>query len=276
MHTHVTETEFLQGVSPFLGCFYLLVALMNLGAAYYWWMQRGRAGSGGGTGSTAGRPAAQAILWLCVAVFFSLLVPLAWSGDPAWMSRVSFPAAFRSFLDRIMGPTLFMVGSTVVLGLLYVGRSFFTRPAVAWGGLNLALLCMGLSLADPDFAAIVSKPDNVPIVGLVFLLGFFTWLSARKAVLNDRRLSRGQGPLEGGRQRAGAGLARSGLHRVDLHGGANRPVAGLVHRTSGTAGSGSQYRAALPIRPKRRGTSWGCRRCFFTTIPGWRVSSCPV
>ena len=67
---------------------------------------------------------------------------------------------------------------------------------MAWAGLNLALFAMGLSLTDPDFAAIVAKPDNVPIVGLIFLLGFFTWLSARKAVLNDQRLAQGLPPLE--------------------------------------------------------------------------------
>ena len=57
--------------------------------------------------------------------------------------------------------------------------------------LNLALLCMGMSMTDPNFAAIVTKPDNVPIVGLVFLLGFFTWLATYKAVQNDDRIAQG-------------------------------------------------------------------------------------
>ena len=56
--------------------------------------------------------------------------------------------------------------------MLYVWRNFFTRPAIAWTGLNLAWLCMTLAMTDPDFAAIVLKPDNVPIVGLIYLLGF--------------------------------------------------------------------------------------------------------
>ena len=67
---------------------------------------------------------------------------------------------------------------------------------VAWSGLNLALVLMGLSMVDPNFAAIVTKPDNVPIVGLVFLLGFFTWLATSKAVENDERLKQGLPPLE--------------------------------------------------------------------------------
>ncbi len=55
---------------------------------------------------------------------------------------------------------------------------------------------MGLSMTDPNFAAIVTKPDNVPIVGLVFLLGFFTWLATSKAVENDDRIEQGLPPLE--------------------------------------------------------------------------------
>jgi hypothetical protein len=55
---------------------------------------------------------------------------------------------------------------------------------------------MGLSMADQNFAAIVTKPDNVPIVGLVFLLGFFTWLATAKAVDNDDRLKQGLPPRE--------------------------------------------------------------------------------
>jgi hypothetical protein len=67
---------------------------------------------------------------------------------------------------------------------------------VAWGLLNAALLLMGMSLTDQDFAGIVAKPDNVPIVAMVFLLGFFTWLSAYRAVENDERAKQGLPPLE--------------------------------------------------------------------------------
>jgi hypothetical protein len=55
---------------------------------------------------------------------------------------------------------------------------------------------MGLSAVDPNFQKIVTKPDNVPIVALVFLLGFFTWLATAKAVKNDDRIRQGLPPLE--------------------------------------------------------------------------------
>ena len=188
----MNESEFLQDIRGFLTAFYLVAALLNLGAAWYWWRLRRRAAERREVRLSIGLAA----IWLAMAAFYLALVPIAWSGDPQRMQWISFPLAFRNFMDRILGPTLFMVGSTLVLGGLYIGRRFFSRPEVAWCGLNLALICMGFSLTDPDFNAIVSKPDNVPIVGLIFLLGFFTWLATRKAVLNDERLARGAGPME--------------------------------------------------------------------------------
>ena len=83
-----------------------------------------------------------------------------------------------------------------MLWVLYWQRAFFVRPAIAWLMLNLSLLFMGLSMTDTDFAALVTKPDNVPIVGLLFLLGYFTWLATYRAVQNDQRRREGLPPLE--------------------------------------------------------------------------------
>src|SRR5262245_4518775 len=49
-----------------------------------------------------------------------------------------------------------------------------------------------VSLFDEDFRKVVTKPDNVPIVGMLFMIPFFTWFSMREAVRNDRRLSEGK------------------------------------------------------------------------------------
>ena len=55
---------------------------------------------------------------------------------------------------------------------------------------------MGISLLDPNFRIIVTKPDNVPIVGLIFLVGFFTWLALHQGFANDRRIEEGKLPAE--------------------------------------------------------------------------------
>jgi hypothetical protein len=90
----------------------------------------------------------------------------------------------------------YFVASIVGLMAFLVWRKTFTQPAVAWGILNLGLLFGGLSISDGDFRANITKPDNVPIVGLVFVLGFFTWLAFRKAVINDERIAEGRPPAE--------------------------------------------------------------------------------
>ena len=36
-----------------------------------------------------------------------------------------------------------------------------------------------------NFLAIVTKPDNIPIVGMLILVIFFTWLGLREAFRND-------------------------------------------------------------------------------------------
>jgi hypothetical protein len=56
-----------------------------------------------------------------------------------------------------------------------------------WIAFNGVILFFGASLTDPNFFAAVMRPDDLPIVALVFLLGFFLWLAMHQAVQNDRR-----------------------------------------------------------------------------------------
>ena len=75
-------------------------------------------------------------------------------------------------------------------------REVFASKAVGYGVLGFLTLFFGLGGLDPNFQLIITKPDNVPIVGLIFLLVFFTWYSMREAVLNDQRIAKGEGPIE--------------------------------------------------------------------------------
>jgi hypothetical protein len=94
------------------------------------------------------------------------------------------------------GPVTYFVLASAVFAAAIVWRGWWTQPAVAWALLNAALLFGGWSMTDYDFRNIIVKPDNVPIVGLVFIVGFFTWLTMRKAVINDERIARGLPPTE--------------------------------------------------------------------------------
>lgn len=61
---------------------------------------------------------------------------------------------------------------------------------------SLLLLFFLFGLTDANFRSIVSKADNVPIVGLIFLTVFFLWLSMKQATENDRRIAQGKPPQE--------------------------------------------------------------------------------
>ena len=42
------------------------------------------------------------------------------------------------------------------------------------------------------FLEIVTKPDNIPIVGMLILVLFFTWVGLRQAMRNDRLIDEGR------------------------------------------------------------------------------------
>jgi hypothetical protein len=171
---------FLKDVAGFLGGYYTFVAVMNGVAAIILWRRKNQPG--------------WAVVWSVVAGVLMILASLALSGSAALVP--SLPLSARMLVNKLSGPVLYTLGTTLLFTVLFVFRRFFVKPMVAWSILNLLLVLMGLSMADENFASIVMKPDNVPIVGLVFLLAFFTWLATSKAVVNDERIRQGLPPLE--------------------------------------------------------------------------------
>ncbi len=170
---------FLKDVAGFLGGYYAFMAVMNGVAALLLWQKKRNV---------------WAVTWAVFAGAMMVLASLALSASPAFVPAL--PSGARSLVNSLSGPVLYTLGTTVLLGVLFVFRKFFVQPMVAWTILNVMLVLMGLSMADENFAAIVMKPDNVPIVGLVFLLAFFTWVATKQAVVNDERIAQGLPPME--------------------------------------------------------------------------------
>ncbi len=110
--------------------------------------------------------------------------------------NVLMPMFMRDAVDLVSGPTTFFVGATIAFAAMIYYRRFFASGIVAWSVVNLALLFFGLSMTDFDFRDIVTKPDNVPIIGMIILVGYFTWLGLRRAVINDSRMALGMPNLE--------------------------------------------------------------------------------
>jgi hypothetical protein len=74
---------------------------------------------------------------------------------------------------RVVGTKKFALMSTLT-----------SIPVIAW------------FLADPNFFSIIKTPDNIPIVILLVLVSFLTWLAIYKAAENDIRIEQGLGPIE--------------------------------------------------------------------------------
>jgi hypothetical protein len=102
----------------------------------------------------------------------------------------------KGLINALADPKYFFVLAVLSLVILVWKRDRIASTAVGYGLLGLLGLFFVFGIFDPNFRLIVTKPDNVPIVGLIFLLVFFTWYSMREAVLNDLRIGEGKGPIE--------------------------------------------------------------------------------
>ena len=188
--THgLTNAQFYEMVASFLVPYYLALAMMNATAALYLW-RSGQLKTWFHFGKNV--PISNAIVWLGVAFGFTLMAGISGS----WVSVLSLPEPLRDTINQYTGPVYYSIGTSLALVFVYYTREFFVKPVVAWTIWNLMWLFLGLSMTDSDFFEIVAKPDNVPIVMLVFLLAFFTWLGASQAVVNDRRMANGEPPME--------------------------------------------------------------------------------
>jgi len=103
--------------------------------------------------------------------------------------------AIKHVINFLTAPSIFITLATLLL-FGAINWSGFWRPRFALPLALGAALFLGVSMLDPNFALIVRKPDNVPIVAMLFLVGFFLWLSMYQAYENDARISRGEAPME--------------------------------------------------------------------------------
>ena len=119
-------------------------------------------------------------------------------------------SAIASVVDRISNPAILFTIILVLALLVFPPTKGLRRLHELlrvdrlWtnaGGVVLLLILLaffGLGLTDPDFRAIATKPDNVPITALMFMVIFFLWFAMKQARTNDERIAAGQKPAEAG------------------------------------------------------------------------------
>ena len=90
----------------------------------------------------------------------------------------------KNLIDFLAYPQWSFTISMVVFALMLRWRGLWTKTG---GVLSLiaGVLLFVAALADDNFRLIVGKPDNVPIVMMVFLIGFFLWFALYKGMRND-------------------------------------------------------------------------------------------
>jgi hypothetical protein len=102
----------------------------------------------------------------------------------------------KGFFNTLADPRLFFLLAVAGLFVMIWKREVVASNVFGYSMMAFITLFFALGSFDPNFRLIITKPDNVPIVGLIFLLVFLTWYAMREAVLNDRRIAAGQGPIE--------------------------------------------------------------------------------
>src|SRR5262249_21335917 len=85
------------------------------------------------------------------------------------------PGFVKIRIDALADPKIYFAGSIALFAAVIWFREKLVQPTVAWILLNIAVLFMVLSMTDYDFRQIVGKPDNVPIVSMLFIVSYFTW-----------------------------------------------------------------------------------------------------
>jgi len=70
-----------------------------------------------------------------------------------------------------------------------------TKKFLYWG-LAISAPIIGWFVADPNFLAIITLPDNIPIVILIAAVVWTTWFALHQAAINDARIEQGEVPVE--------------------------------------------------------------------------------
>ena len=155
-----------------LGWYYLIMCIMNL-----LWTIRSFKVDGEVPRSfplIGGIPVAA--IWAVVTALLMMVSTAHFSGTRSPDTfLIRLPNWFKDGFDSFTAdPVVFFALSIIGFALMILLRRLWIKDTVAWLLLNGSLLFMGLSMTDWDFRQIVGKPDNVPIVGMLFILGFLT------------------------------------------------------------------------------------------------------
>ncbi len=104
--------------------------------------------------------------------------------------------AAKAIVTFLTQPEWLITLSGIAMALFFWKRDQLVHPRVMLPVALASTLFFVLSCLNDNFRAIVTKPDNIPIVLLLVFVGFLFWLAMYQAVENDKRIANGLPPQE--------------------------------------------------------------------------------
>ena len=102
----------------------------------------------------------------------------------------------KEFINWIADPIRSFPIFTALFVLMLKYYRFVGSKKFAWAVTLVSIPVVVWFAGDPNFFAIITWPDNIPISLLIILISFFTWYSLHKCAENDRRIEAGEVPVE--------------------------------------------------------------------------------
>jgi fucose 4-O-acetylase-like acetyltransferase len=106
----------------------------------------------------------------------------------------------KNIIDYISSPLISFTALTILFPLIFPPTDFFeklNKKFGLWkiwtnsGGFFLFVIITAffiLGFNDKNFSIVLTKPDNFPIILMIYSMFFFTWYGMKKSYINDRRI----------------------------------------------------------------------------------------
>ena len=114
------------------------------------------------------------------------------SGGGPQVAQSGPAAAIKGAINWMCQPEPLFSLSTLAFFLCFWKLEVFAKKSSMIVMMVGIVVYFAVSALDPNFAVILTKPDNVPIIIIFLALPFLFWLWAYQAVENDGRIAEGR------------------------------------------------------------------------------------
>ena len=116
--------------------------------------------------------------------------------------------SIKHFIDYLSAPTISFTLLTILSPFIFPPTDWFDRKSRQFGfhkiwtnagGYTIFILItlfFVVGYYDPNFNLTLTKPDNFPIILMIYSMFFYIWWGMKQAYINDERLERGEKPTE--------------------------------------------------------------------------------